>query len=359
MMSRRLLKKWPLAAAVLLALLSVFSVWRMLTVADTLVSQQAAERWQGGGSLPFAQISCFLPGGEKLSLDQIHSFRNDMAAKLKAASLAPEENPGLYRDAWSAFGSVKAGSGRRSGVCRVVAVGGGFFDFHPLCLLSGSYPREEDIMDDRVLLDEEAAWLLFGGTDLTGMSFSLEGVPFVVAGVYAHEDDSFSRLASEGEMCIYMSWSAYQKLFPDSAAIGFYELVMAEPVKGFAFSSVREKFPIRTAEIVDNSRRFELSHLWKTFLHPETSSMHLNGAVYPYWENAARAAEVRAARWLGAAVIFGALPLALLVFALFRTSIRSKHTLEEEIIPKARERAEEAVRRYSRRRWEKRHPEQH
>ncbi len=359
MMYRRLLKKWPLAAALLLALLSAFSVWRMLAAADTLVSQQAASRWQGGGALPFAQVSCFLPGGEKLTLDQIHSFRNDMAAKLKAASLAPEENTGLYRDAWSAFGSVKAGSGRRSGVCRVVAVGGGFFDFHPLRLLSGSYPREEDIMEDRVLLDEEAAWLLFGGTELTGMSFSIEGVPFVVAGVYAHEDDPFSRLASEGEMCIYMTWSAYQKLFPDSAAIVCYELVMAEPVKGFAFSSVLEKFPIKTAEIVDNSRRFELAHLWKTFLHPETPSMHLSAAVYPYWENAARAAEVLAARWLGAAAVFGALPLALLLFTALRTGVRTKRKLEEEILPRARESAQETIRRRGRRRWEKRHPGQH
>ena len=48
-------------------------------------------------------------------------------------------------------------------------------------------------MEDRVLLDRATAWLLFGGMDLTGMSFSLNGTPVVVAGVYSHETDAFSK----------------------------------------------------------------------------------------------------------------------------------------------------------------------
>ena len=36
-------------------------------------------------------------------------------------------------------------------------------------------------MQDRALLDEETAWLLFGGTDNRAFSFKINGVPFVVA----------------------------------------------------------------------------------------------------------------------------------------------------------------------------------
>jgi hypothetical protein len=68
-------------------------------------------------------------------------------------------------------------------------------------------------MDDRVLLDRETAWLLFGGTELSGMSFSINGVPFVVAGVYDHDGDRFTRRAvDEGVMSIYMSWEGYRRL---------------------------------------------------------------------------------------------------------------------------------------------------
>lgn len=61
-------------------------------------------------------------------------------------------------------------------------MGGNFFDFHPIRLLSGNYISPDDLMKDRVLLDEDTAWLLFGGTQLEGLSFKIDGVPFVVAG---------------------------------------------------------------------------------------------------------------------------------------------------------------------------------
>ena len=51
---------------------------------------------------------------------------------------------------------------------KVTGVGGDYFRFHPLKLRSGSYLMETDLMKDRVLLDEELAWKLFGGMELTG-----------------------------------------------------------------------------------------------------------------------------------------------------------------------------------------------
>ena len=56
----------------------------------------------------------------------------------------------------------------------MLAVGGQFFEFHPLRLLSGSYIAEGDLSPDRVLLDRELAWELFGGTELTGMSVEVK-----------------------------------------------------------------------------------------------------------------------------------------------------------------------------------------
>lgn len=346
-----------LIAGTVLTLLCLFCLWRFHAVTSLLPDQKAAERWQGDSPRRFAQVSCFLPGGEKLTRDQIHSFRGDMAKKLQAASLDPASEQGLLHDAWCGFGSVTVANGRRSGVCRVVAAGGGFFDFHPLRLINGNYLREEDVMEDRVLLDRETAWLLFGASDLAGMSFSINGVPFVVAGVYEHENDAFSRMAAQNEMCIYMRYDAYEKLFPETAAIGCYELIMAEPVKDFAAGAVREKFPVKSAEFAENTYRFEAGRLLRQVFRPEARSMRLGAAVYPAWENAARAAEVRAGHWLAAALFAGSIPLALFLFSATRLIMRGKRKLEEDFLPEARERAEEAVRIRGRRRWERKHPE--
>lgn len=356
-MRSRLQKHWLLLLAGLLALLCVFCVWRLHAVSNLLLSQQAARRWQGQSDREFAQISCFTAKGEEMTLDQVMSFRAAMAQKLKEASFDLEKEKGLYNDALSTSGSVRVSAGRRSGEVQAVAVSGRFFDFHPLRLVSGNYLSPDDLMEDRVLLDRETAWLLFGGSDLTGMSFSLNGVPVVVAGVYEHETDAFSKKASEGAMRIYMRYELFERLFPEKTGVSCYEFVMADPVKGFARSAAEEKFPLKSAEIMENSARFETVRLWKILRSRMERTMRKTAAVYPDWENAARAAEDRAALWLGGAILCAILPVVLLVVYLVRYARLGKEKLEEDLIPEAKDKLEEAVRVRARRRWEKQHPD--
>ena len=93
------------------------------------------------------------------------------------------------------------------GEASAIAVGGNFFDFHPIRLLNGTYLAESDLMKDRVLLDEDLAWLLFGGTDLQGMPMEINGVPFVVGGVVQREQDFASRRA-------YTAWGSICPVTP-------------------------------------------------------------------------------------------------------------------------------------------------
>ena len=356
-MRSRLQKNWLLLLAGLLALLCLFSVWRIHAVSHLLLSQQAAQRWQGQSEKSFAQVSCFTAKGEEMSLDEVVSFRGAMAQKLIDASFDLEQERGLFNDAWSRNVSVRVSSGSRSGEVQAVAVSGRFFDFHPLRLVSGNYLSPDDLMEDRVLLDRETAWLLFGGTDLTGMSFSLNGVPVVVAGVYEHDSDAFSKKASEGAMRIFIRYELYEKLFPEKKGISCYEFVMADPVKGFARSSAEEKYPLKSAEILENSARFEIPRLWKLLRSRMERTMRKTAAVYPDWENAARAAEDRAALWLGVAIVCAILPVILLLVYLVRYARIGKTKLEEDLIPEAKDKLEEAVRVRARRRWEKKHPD--
>lgn len=344
------------ALALLLALAAALCLWGMHAAAHALDSQYAAVRWQGDSDMPFAQLSCYMPRGEKLGMKELYTLKSALYQKLKDASLDPEA-AGLYNDAWSAGGTVRVSGSRRSGEVQAVAVGGRFFDFHPLRLVSGSYLSPDDLMDDRVLLDEETAWMLFGASDLAGMSLSVNGVPFVVAGVYAHPDDRFSRRAGEGEMCVYLSYDAFLRLYPEQEGVDCYELVMADPVRGFARASVQEKFPVKNAGIVENSARFTTEALLRLLKNRSTRSMQLSAAAYPRWENAARAAEDSAARWLELAIVCALLPCALLLYWAVRLMRRGKTELSETLLPRVRADAEERLRRIGRRRWERKHPD--
>jgi len=366
---QKILKRWPILLAVLLALACALCFWRFWAVSNLLDSQRAAQRWKGTGERDFAQISCFMPPIAQLTLDDMYKFRNDMAQKLKGASYDIEKERGLYRDAWSAFRIVKVSNGRQSGEVQAVAVGGDFFDFHPLRLISGNYLRPGDVMDDRVLLDKETAWLLFGASNVAGLSFSLNGMPFVVAGVYEHEKDAFSRTAYGDAMTVYMSFSAFQRVNSTDSAlankvletintIACYELVMAEPVKGFTFSSVTDKFPNKNTLFVENTYRFEVARLIRLLENQISRSMTIGTFAIPYWENAARAAEDHAARWLAAGLLTAAFPLALVLYELIRTLVRGKRKLETDVLPEAKAKSREFIREQNRRRWERKHPDE-
>ena len=330
----------------------------MGALADLLPSQQAAERWQGESEMAFTQLSCFLPADGKLDIDQIYKFRMDMQSKFHEAALDVDNDNQLYVDAWSTSGKVTATTAIGSGEASVIAVGGEFFNFHPIRLLSGSYLSERDLMQDKVLLDPEMAWLLFGGVDLQGMELRINGVPFIVGGVVEREDDFASREAYTAGMGLYMSYDAYSRLVAD-AGISCYELVAAEPVKGFAVSMVRAIFPIGQGEIRENSVRYSFSSLLTAAVQFARRSMQTSGTMIPYWENAARLVETWSALLLFVGMVLCLLPAVTVVVFLIKGLGRLKEKLTEEVFPAIGDRVQEAIRVRQRKAWEKRHRGRH
>lgn len=344
---------WILCGLLVLAACACF--FARASLARLLPSQYAAERWAGEGDTAFRQVSCFLPVDESLSLNQIHGFRYAILDQLHAAAIEADTDTRLFRDAWSAAGKLSASSDLGKGEVSVIAVGGDFFLFHPLRLLSGSYLTESDVMDDRVLLDEDTAWLLFGGTDLEGMPMKLNGVPFTVAGVVQREQDFASRKAYTAGQGIYMSFDAYTRL-KEGAGANCYELVMTDPVKNFVLNFVKEKFPLGQGEVVENTGRFAFWKVLGLVRQFGARSMQRLGVLYPYWENAAHCVEDWCALLSFLAVLLLILPGLFLLQLLIRLFRRVKRKLSEDVLPEVKDRTEEAIRKQQRKHWEKKHP---
>ncbi len=341
------------AVCLVLAGLCFGATWWM---SHLLASQKEAQRWQGDGEMPFCQISCFLPADQQIELRDVADFRTAAMTKLKNASQDISGEQQLMLDAWSTTGNVVVSSDTNRGDAAVIAVGGNFFDFHPIPLLNGDYLHQSDLMHDRIVLDEELAWLLFGGTDLQGLTIKVNGVPFIIAGVIQRETDFASRKAFTDERGLFMSYEGY-RLLNEEAKISCYEFVMADPVRDFALNTAREKFPIGRGEIVCNTTRYKYGKLMDIMLQFGKRGSETSGAVLPYWENAARRTE----NWGGMCCMAGTLLLVFpaVTFAvwLFRTGKRLRDRTEEEYWPELKEKTEEAVRKRQRKHWERTHGE--
>lgn len=346
-----------LIACLIQAALSGFC-WVMLArTCDTLPTQSAADVWRGDSDERFAQVSAFLPVDGKLTLDSVRSFRMTLEEQFVQNSMEAPEGGKLYTDAYSGRTSLSA-SGTSPGKLTVTAigVGGDFFLFHPLPLLSGSYLTAEDYMADRVVLDAQTAFTLFGSSDVAGMEVTIGGKTFPVAGVVDRESDFASNAAlattadassssgsSGSQAMIFMSYDALNAL--SELPIDCYEIVLPDPVSGFAKGLVADNFPIGSGAVVQNTGRFSLTSLISVIGSFGKRVMTTSGVVYPYWENAARMLESYAALYLVLAALLALMPAVCLVIVLVRfvtsqtrkAAYKAAHAIETRVEEKKQE----------------------
>lgn len=333
-------RRWLLLGVNLLLLAGVaasLAGWGRMR--GTLPTLSAAQRFQGGGETRFAQLACYLPVDQGKKEEDIFTFRQSLEGKLVEQSLEAPENGSLTIDAYCGIAGVTVSSENTTGSSvKAVGVGGDFFYFHPLQLRSGAYIRSEDLMDDLVVLDEETAWRLFGGTDLAGLTMYINSEPFVVAGVVARESDFATEKAYTGEGGVFLSYSALSRLV-ETASITCYELVMPDPISGYAKGVVEETFPIGDGDVVENSSRYSLSHLLEVAKNFSERAMRVNGVIYPYWENAVRLTEGYAALLAVLAMACAAFPAATALVLAIR-QIRRAYRFAKAKVP---EKVEAAV----------------
>ncbi|MCL2408254.1 MAG: ABC transporter permease [Oscillospiraceae bacterium] len=303
-------KKIPIIAVNALFLLAFFAcLIASASIRGTLRSQQAARTWAGQSGERFAQLSVFIPDNFRLDEEAIHHLRAAIDTALVAASLEDTDGRTLYTDAWAAVGEVIVVGDREAFPVEAFGVGGDFFLFRPLHLRDGSYISPNDLMRDRVVLDEELAWRLFGSVRVTGMEIMIGDRPHTVAGVIARDTDFATVRAYGGGAGMFMSYESLRELTGGSAGIGTYMIVLPDPITGFALETLTEAFPAADAHIVENSARYSLSNTFNTIAAFGERSMRTDGIVFPYWENAARYTEDWLALLLALSLAFVLCPI--------------------------------------------------
>ena len=97
--------------------------------------------------------------------------------------------------------------------------------------------------------------------------------------------------------------------------INTYELVMPNPVSGYAKTYVMENIGVseNEVEVVENTSRYETVPLFKQLAQFGTRSMSSKAIIYPYWENIARGYEDIMMLLLVIAVLLFLYPTVLLV----------------------------------------------
>ena len=304
-----------LIAILSLLLFGILTIWSSRKV-KSLDSQQAAARWDAEGES--AQVSCFF--SEEVTVDemQLTGFRLELEKSLKevlsAEEYANENDRRLIIDAYSSMGKITLVSEKGALEADAVGIGGDFFFFHPLKLVSGGYFSGEDLMKDSVIIDEEAAWQLFGSSDIAGQSVLINNVPHFVEGVIKREDGKLAERAGLDKTIVYVSNETLNE-YGTGRGISTYEVDAPNPVKGYVYNKVKEKIGVKEEDmvVVENSSRYSVEALVPVILDFGMRSMQHTAVRFPYWENMARGIEDISALVLLLQFILLLLPIVIVV----------------------------------------------
>ena len=312
----------------------------MQQIIDGLPDQHAAERWDPDSRI--SQVSMFFTEDQMITENTIRKLEYTMESKMVERGIISEDdndsNSGqngkiidtvgigkkpndtgdeevakeqikVYRSAYCAQGITTIAFERtKAENVDTIGVGGDFFLFHPMELVSGSYLSGDDIMKDRIVIDEDLAWQLFGSNDIVGQCVTIGGINHYIAGVVKRIDGRFPEAAGLTKGTAYISYDSLAKygnilsgrtetkevsednVTMQEGGINCYEVVMPGPVDNIVSMLVKESIGLddKYIRVVDNTERFNGFALFEVASNFGIRSMWTQPIYYPYWENIAR-----------------------------------------------------------------------
>ena len=296
----------------------------------SLYSQQEALRWEnedikdtaksdssddkklklseivGGKSMSYAQVSAFISPARGMDNDGLSGVRSSLQEALVKDSYAESQTGGrVWIDAYSCEANISLRKDSNTLSVTAVGVGGDFFQFHPMTLLSGSYISDSDLNHDRIVVDENFAWAMFGSNDIVGMQVWLGDNIYFISGVVKVDEDDISQMAYGNGNRVYMCYDELKKQ-NEKLPITCYEAVYPNPISNYAFNALRNAFGLSDenndqldkqkdnplsfddVEIIDNTKRYETMELITNLKYWRLRSMRASSVGYPFWENVAR-----------------------------------------------------------------------
>ena len=259
-------------STVLSAVLLFWCAWSIHVITRDQVFQYEAERWQGPSEQSYSQVSVFWNEGE-MDAARAEALSNELRSAFPTEEIPP------FVTAYGAKSSGLASYAHRRAEAELWSVSKDFFTLHAFPMAEGGPGTFADTGSEAVL-NEAAAFALFGSNDCIGEALRVNGLGWRVIAVIREPTGAANGAAFGAAPRIFLPIS-------DDASVTFYEALLPEYYSGYAAQSLQNA----TGQSVTSSTgRFRLSRLWKEaaafFRTPPAARPEL-----PPWEQAARLAE--------------------------------------------------------------------
>ncbi|MBR4346053.1 MAG: ABC transporter permease [Oscillospiraceae bacterium] len=282
-------------------------------------ADSAASAW-GNGESRYAQAAVYFTYLSGFDINGAHSMHSAVEQYLASQVDLKKAEHRVWVDC--GYGESSGSAQGTLGSTDAVLCGtwGDYFLFHPGDFISGSIYEDNDMNLDVCVLDNTASWILFGGLDTAGMTVNINDRAYLVVGVIDQGMKTNSDFAAYGSKPrIYMPYQSLKNL-KEAASMTSYEICIPYVLDGYALEAIKKGVSAdeSTYMAVDESGRFDLVKLVRSFPGIFNNVMVAGGIVYPWYENVLRAAEIKCVilAFMGAVILI--IGIIVFVYLFFR-----------------------------------------
>jgi hypothetical protein len=199
-----------------------------------------------------------------------------------------------------------------------------------------------------VILDEAAAWQLFGSFDVASKFVNIGGNIFEIYGVIDEPDDDFTKEVYGDKPRAFISLASADSVIspqiPNSSAsangaslkaINIIEYVLPNPVKSTAEGILKDVYAITETtvdiELKTNTDRFGAFKIIPKIPKIDTLGVRGKPLVYPFYENAAIIAETDVTLVFAGILFFALIPFATVIILIRRLIKKRKELFKKAV----------------------------
>ncbi len=249
----------------------------------------AAENYQGASETNYTQFAVYLGEDAFLTPDSIMGVKNELENAMVKASFEPQDK------------YLLCGSGEkdvildREGIyldAVATVYFGDYFGLHPQIPQSGGYVDESAASTDFCVIDDIAAWRLFGSVDVCGMELNVNEKSYVINAVIRAEREEYAEFYGDKPRIYIMYSSAAVR--DEQVMFTSLEAVLPDLYDGFAKNMLSETVIGFSDEVQVITKRFSLLRLLDNLKEIIKLGVK-NGEKYPYYENISCVMETKCA----------------------------------------------------------------
>lgn len=285
-------KRIIIAASVLTAVFAAVALvlyLAILSIPRELVEYKASKEW---GAEAHEHISAYMTSDDGFDVYAFMKLKSELASAYTIDSI--ETDKVIYSVSAESSLSLKAVNTDRNAGCVATVYLEDFFKFHRIPLKEGAYPTDSVAETNAILIDENAAWKLFGtGSGVVGMEVLIGDEYYTVSGITKPLGGVYNDVYGDKPRVYLRADSSHVR----KGKISFTALdaMLPNPITDYAVNILTEKLGSYNAIIRNTDERFGSKELEKMRDGAIKLITDSSDTEYPFYEKAMLILSLKAA----------------------------------------------------------------